>query len=131
MAGRILVIEFDDAASADTLRARIDKATRDGKRYRVIGLFSRPNGPWCTCGSNKVSDRAKGRAKTKWSRKYGFRICTECNRYVGDLGGLKNLVAPDDIISPPIADLQDSRNNKVWKGMFYLGILSLLPRPKG
>lgn len=127
MAGRILVIEFDDAAQADALRARIDKATQSGKRYRTIGLFSRPRGPYCSCGANHVSERGKP-AKSKWSRKYGFRICTNCNKYLPELYGLKNLIAPEEIIEPP--EHEWKYRGQTIRGIFYMGILNALPHTR-
>lgn len=126
MAGRILVIEFDDTAQADALRARIDQATRKGRRYRVIGMFSRPNAPFCTCGSQQITQRGQREVETKWSRKYGFRICTQCNRYTSTLGGLKNLIPIEDIIDPPEAEFLHM--GKTWTGIFYPVIFSMLPR---
>ena len=103
MAGRYLLIEFDDAATADALRAQIDKATRNGKKYRVVGLFSRPGPNFCRCGT-WTTERGKP-ATTKRGPKFGWYVCTTCMLPIPAMSFLKNLLAPKDIISPPRYDI--------------------------
>lgn len=72
---RYLVIEFDDDAQADALRAQIDTATAKGKKFRVVGLFGRPK-TFCSCyidKTNMTNSRVRG-------AKFGWWVCTTCRR---------------------------------------------------
>lgn len=100
MGSRYMLIEFDDEASADALRARIDTATRAGKRFRVVGMFAKPRAPYCQCGK-ETSGRGKP-STLKRGRKFGWWVCTECRRPSGTVASLVNLINPRDIIDPPI-----------------------------
>lgn len=102
MAGRYLLIEFDDAAQADTLRAQIDNATRKGKKFRVVGMFSRPGPKFCRCGT-WTTERGKI-ATTKRGAKFGWMVCTVCKLPAPVMSHLRNLVRPHDIIEPPKYD---------------------------
>lgn len=100
MASRYMLIEFDDAAQADTLRAQIDKATRAGKGFRVVGLFAKPAPPYCNCPKRRWSTTRQGEAKTKTGAKFGWVVCLECKRPVPVMNWLRNLIKPRDIIEP-------------------------------
>lgn len=104
MAGRYLLIEFDDEAAASLLRAQIDAASRKGKRFRVIGLFARPGTP-CSCPYVK-GDRAKDRFKL--GGKLGWWLCTTCRKpRLGD-HQLKNLVPLTEIVNPNVVEGVDA-----------------------
>jgi hypothetical protein len=96
MVSRYLLIEFDDETSATSLREQINKATRSGKLFRVVGLFARP-GSSCQCAptrGEKIKDRF-----TRGS-KFGWWLCTTCNKpRLGD-HQLTNILTPDQIIDP-------------------------------
>lgn len=102
MAGRYLLIEFDDATQADTLRAQIDNATRKGKRFRVIGMFARPGPKFCKC-ETWVTERGKV-STLKSGAKFGWMVCTTCRLPAPVMGYLRNLIRPHDIIDPPKYD---------------------------
>lgn len=68
---RYLLIEFDDNASADALRAQIDDAEENGRRFRVVAMFSKAT-VLCTCPVR--SDKLVHGAKFRWW------LCPECRR---------------------------------------------------
>jgi hypothetical protein len=105
MAGRYLLIEFDDEASAERLRAQINQATRNGKGFRVVGLFARPGPTFCRCGN---WENIKGRPYTPQKRgaRFGWQVCLVCRKPVPVMSFLVNLVKPVDIIKPPSYDIQ-------------------------
>lgn len=105
MAGRFLLIEFDDEASAERLRAQIDSASRAGKKFRVVGMFSRPGPTFCRCG-NWVTQRGRTSTPQKRGRKFGWQVCLQCKKPVPVMSFLTNLVKPVDIIDPPVYDIQ-------------------------
>lgn len=117
MAGRFLLIEFDDEATANRLREQIDVATRKGRGYRVIGLFSRPGPKFCRCGS-WVSTRGN-QATTKRGRKFGWFVCTECKRPAPVMSHLVNLLKPSEIIDPP---MHQTLNGTSELGFYFYGI---------
>lgn len=109
MASRYLLIEFDDEASATRLRGQIDNATRNGKRFRVVGLFAKPTN-YCQCDP-KTHVTMGGQVSTlKRGKKYGWWVCTNCKKPTSALAGLVNLIKPRDIIKPP------KWMSKHWKG---------------
>lgn len=68
---RYLLIEFDDNDSADRMRAQIDSAEGNGKRFRVVGMFSRAT-KLCECATrSETSVRGS---------KYGWWLCPECRK---------------------------------------------------
>lgn len=103
MAGRYLLIEFDDVETANRMRAQIDAASRSGKKFRVIGLFSRPGPEFCRCG-DWISRRGH-QAPTKRGEKFGWTVCLQCKKPVPIMSFLKNLIKPKDIIAPPMYDI--------------------------
>lgn len=65
---RYLLIEVDDNATADRMRAQIDNA---GKPMRVVGLFSKAS-QLCKCDiRSETSVRGV---------KFGWRLCPECRK---------------------------------------------------
>lgn len=72
---KYLLIEFDDDAQADALRAQIDAATAKGKKFRVVGLFARPR-RWCSCYVVKTNMRDR----LVRGKKFGWWTCVECKR---------------------------------------------------
>lgn len=122
MAGRFLLIEFDDEASANALRAQIDNATRKGKRFRVIGLYSRPGPTFCRCG--KWINSKTQKSTLKRGQKFGWEVCTVCKKPAPIMSFLKNLLKPEEIIDPPLTEV-DNRSL-----MFYNYGLSLPTRAR-
>lgn len=98
MAGRYLLIEFDDEASASSLRAQIDNATKKGKRFRVVGLFARP-GTSCIC---LITQGQRAKDIVQRGGKFGWWLCKTCGKpRLGD-HQLKNLITPPEILSPSL-----------------------------
>lgn len=127
MASRYLLIEFDDEASASRLREQIDTATKSGKRFRVIGLFSKPTPPYCQC-KKETTTKTQG-STLKRGRKFGWLVCTVCKRPSSSLSGLVNLIRPRDIIDPQMYDPIYTEWGKDQL-MSYPLLLTLLPRKK-
>ena len=116
MAGRYLLIEFDDEAAAERLRAQINTATRAGKKFRVVGLFSRPGPIFCRCG-NWESSRGRPFTPQQRGRKFGWQVCLVCKKPVPTMTFLVNLVRPVDIIDPPLYDIQGKQ-----LGFYHYGL---------
>lgn len=76
MPARYLLIEFDDEAQAEALRAQIDTATLKGKKFRVVGMFARPT-RWCSCFYTTAKYK-------EWNlqrgAKFGWWVCPTCRR---------------------------------------------------
>lgn len=121
MAGRFLLIEFDDEATASRLREQIDAATRKGKPYRVTGLFARPSG-FCSCESRVWINDRTGASKTKVGAKFGWVVCTECKRPLPLMSFLKNLIAPSDIIQPTRHDMITTKGQHIDVGFYSYGL---------
>lgn len=96
MASRYLLIEFDDDKQAESLKKKIDKATKSGKGFRVIGYYARPSN-WCKCFR-----RYKNQQEWKIARgpKLGWWICLECRKPMVRSHHLVNLLKMGDIIKP-------------------------------
>ena len=125
MAGRFLLIEFDDEESANALRAKIEDASKRGKRFRVVGMFSRPGPTFCRCG-NWVTQRGRTSTPTKRGEKFGWSVCLQCRKPVPVMGFLKNLVRPVDIINPPVYDIQGKQ-----LGFYTYGLTAVTQGIKG
>jgi hypothetical protein len=97
MPSRYLLIEFDDEASAERLRAQIDNATKAGKRFRVVGLFAKPRG-YCACDPQKQITTKTQTSTLKRGRRLGWWVCTVCGRPAQNNAALTNLLKPKDII---------------------------------
>lgn len=99
MGSRYLLIEFDDDAASDTLRAQIDKATRSGKKFRVVGLFAKPRN-LCECSKYQLQDYRAAERVVRGAR-FGWWLCRRCKKArMGD-HQLENLMTPADIIDAP------------------------------
>lgn len=120
MASRYLLIEFDDEASANRLRAQIDNATTSGKRFRVVGLFAKPQAPFCACPSEQQIQTKTHDSTLKRGRKLGWWMCTVCKRPAQNNSALINLMKPKDIINLPFWEN--------WKYRWFNYIPSLGPR---
>lgn len=105
MAGRYLLIEFDDAKAADALRAQIDAASHKGKRYRAVGLFAIPGPTFCECGTHTNTKTQKSTLKR--GRKFGWWVCTVCQKPQSHMR-LTNLIGVEDIIRPRLSRLKDA-----------------------
>ena len=80
------------------LKQQIDAATRAGKRFRVVGLFAKPQAPYCRCGK-EIQTKTQN-STLKRGRKFGWWVCTECKRPAASISGLVNLLTKRDIIEP-------------------------------
>ena len=109
MAGRYLLIEFDDETQASRLREQIDNASLAGKSFRVVGLFVKPGPKFCRCGT-WISGRGT-KATTKYGRKFGWMVCTTCKRPAPIISFLRNLVQPEEIIKPNTHQSLDDKMN--------------------
>ena len=116
MASRYMLIEFDDAEQAGKLHAQIDAASHAGKPFRVVGLFAKPQAPYCQCG--KETTTRQQASTLKRGAKFGWWVCTECKRPAASISGLVNLIAPDDIIRP------NTFRAKLYDLMFYFYSIS-------
>jgi len=120
MAGRYLLIEFDDEAAAERLRAQINQATQAGKRFRVVGFFSRPGPDFCKCGT-WVTERGQP-ATTKIGRKFGWVVCTVCKKPAPVMSFLRNLLKPVDIIDPPLYSIGRAGHAPQPMGFYTVGL---------
>lgn len=96
MAGRYLLIEFDDDTAASLLREQINRAAKAGKKFRVVGLFARP-GKTCGCAyipGERSADRVARGAKLGWW------VCSTCKRPRHGNHQLKNLITPPEVVEP-------------------------------
>lgn len=86
---RYLVVELDDNAAADRMRAQIDAATEAGKGMRVAGMFAVPM-TWCPC------PRPEGYHKGEVVRgsKLGWWVHKICRRARFGTHDLVNLIKP-------------------------------------
>lgn len=98
MAGRYLLIEFDNEAEASSLRAQIDTASSKGRPFRVVGIYARP-GTTCIC---IISSGQRAKAMVKRGSKFGWWLCQTCGKPRLGNHELKNLLTPPDIISPAL-----------------------------
>lgn len=110
MAARYLLIEFDDEASSTHLREQIDNATQKGRKFRIVGLFGRPNDKTCQCSFTK-GERSRDRIAR--GGKLGWWVCTTCKLpRLGD-HQLLNLLSVLDILKPHL----------------FSGVDTLMPNP--
>ena len=98
MAGRYLLIEFDNEAEASSLRAQIDTASSKGRPFRVVGIYARP-GTTCIC---IISSGQRAKSMVKRGSKFGWWLCQSCGKPRLGNHDLKNLLIPSDIISPAL-----------------------------
>lgn len=90
---RALVIEFEDDEAALKLKQQIETATKNGKRFRVVGLFAIPN-RWCSCPT------PEGYHKDEIQRgaKYGWWVHVVCRRPRLGTHPTVNLLKPDEVL---------------------------------
>ena len=100
MGARYLLVEFDDAESADKLRQQLDDRTRAGRPFRVVGLFAKPTRT-CECDPETAVTNRTGESRLRRGRKLGWWVCSVCKRPDPQLTGLRNLLKPQDIIDSP------------------------------
>lgn len=117
---RYLLIEFDQTAQADALRAQIDAATRKGKPFRVVGVFAKPGPTFCQCAT-WVSSRVKS-STLKRGKKFGWDVCTECKRPAPIINFLRNLLEPSEIIDPQLTEIKGVDGIKRKLGFYFYGI---------
>jgi len=84
--GRYILVEVDDNATADRLRAQIDKVG-EAKGMRIVGLFSKAS-TLCECSIR--SERSVRGAKLGWW------VCPQCRRPKNNSGqNLWNMLDDD------------------------------------
>lgn len=91
---RYLLIEFDNDAQCDSLRAKIDTASEAGKPFRVRGMYQRPV-RWCGCPKS-TAYRDKDRFAI--GERFGWWVCRECRRARVGSHQLKNLIPVDQLV---------------------------------
>jgi len=95
--GKYLLLEFESDDQADALISKIVRAheagQKDGRRFRVAGIFQRPPRKRCEC--TFVSDQERRRSRRS-HYKTGFSYCTKCKRVApGYQGPLNQLIDPE------------------------------------
>ena len=116
MAGRYLLIEFDDAESANALRTQIDSASRKGKKYRAVGLFAIPGPTFCDCGK-ETSTRTEG-SSLKRGKKFGWWVCSICKK-PSTMMRLNNLIGVEEIISPRLTKRREALTKQLVDLIHY------------
>lgn len=116
MGARYLLIEFDDEASANRLREQIDAATRKGKKYRIVGLFARPN-RFCRCGTWTTTRNVN--SSLKRDAKFGWSVCVNCKRPAPTMGFLRNLLKVGEVIDPVIDDVYNDEAGTHQRFQFF------------
>ena len=94
---RLVLVEFEDDATADAYRAKIDTASRNGRHYRVIGFFAKPRS-WCKCYRSTETFKTWN---IQQGAKFGWWVCPDCHKAVVHNQQLANLMSRDDIIDQP------------------------------
>src|SRR5690606_21262112 len=99
MSMRYVLVEFDDDATADAFRAKIDSATKSRKKYRVVGLFARPK-RYCRCATSRSNyvERTTKTAKALKGGKFGWWVCPECKRSRFGDQHPNNLIPREDLL---------------------------------
>ena len=95
--GRYVLIEFDDKEAAAKLKKQIDSATKNGRPFRVVGYFAKPDGPYCTCGKD-TEERTKP-SSLKRMPKTGWLKCQACGLY-SSMVQPRNLLGVERLINP-------------------------------
>jgi hypothetical protein len=88
---RYVLVEVDDLATAERLRAQIDKASIAGKPMRIAGLFAAPTS-WCSC------PKSEGYHKNEVVRgsKLGWWVHRVCRKARPGTHNLANLITVTD-----------------------------------
>lgn len=120
MASRYMLIEFDDEASATKLKSQIDSATHAGKKFRVVGLFAKPQAPYCRCGKETTTKTQT--TSLKRGKRFGWWVCTECKRPAASISGLVNLLTKSDIIRPSTFESDHQGLGKHTMAFFFYSI---------
>jgi len=95
--GKYLLLEFESDDQADALISKIVRAheagQKDGRRFRVAGIFQRPPKKRCECDFPSTQERQRSRRR---HYKTGFTYCVKCKRVVkGYQGPLNQLIDPE------------------------------------
>lgn len=120
MASRYLLLEFDDEVSATKLKQQIDAATRAGKKFRVVGLFAKPQAPYCRCGKETTTKTQA--TSLKRGKRFGWWVCTECKRPAASIAGLVNLLTKRDIIEPSTFETQSKEFGNHTQAFYFFSI---------
>lgn len=125
MSSRYVLIEFDDKEAALKLKGQIDKATRAGKPFRVVGYFAKPEAPYCMCG-REVTEATKASSLIR-NEKSGLYKCKLCGLY-SNLTSPKNLLKLEKVINPPTYQGKHYRTGEVVEWVHHFLTLTALGR---
>lgn len=125
MSGRYVLVEFDDKDAAIKLKKQIDKASRAGRPFRVVGYFLKPDAPYCLCG-REVEETNKPISLAR-NHKYGVSKCTECGLYSSRVDP-RNQLTPEKIINPPVFKGIHYRTKEVVEWVHYFLTVSAVAR---
>lgn len=119
--GRYLLIEFDEAESAVKLKKQVDQAARSGKSFRVIGYYASPEVDMsCECDPDSYTfNRGRPYSPSKQVHKTGWTKCLDCGKYRQHYIMMKNLLAPEKIIKPPLHKMREYFTKKIANFYHY------------
>lgn len=125
--GRYLLIEFDESESAVKLKKQIDQAARSGKKFRVVGYFASPDiDKYCTCDpETHTFNKGRPYSPIKQVAKTGWAHCQVCGNYRRPYM-MKNLLAPEKIINPPLHRMKEHFSKKLKQFYNYTGHITTI-----
>lgn len=72
---RYVLVEFIDDGTADNFCKKISEATARGQKFRLAGLFAKPQ-KWCEC----TPSFGYHKNQVVMGSKYGWWVCSVCRR---------------------------------------------------
>jgi len=72
---RYVLVEFSDDSTANAFCKRISEATANGQKFRLAGLFAKPQ-KWCEC----TPSFGYQKNQVVMGGKYGWWVCSVCRR---------------------------------------------------
>lgn len=113
---RYIVLEYIDNEEAEEAVRQQNKATKNGDRTRVIGMFAPPKIFACKC------DRVDGkyrRAKAERGDKFGWWLCGTCNKPRSGGHNLNNLIPLNEVLGKGPSGMtildRDNGSHYEWK----------------
>lgn len=101
---RYIVLEVSDNKVAETLLEAFNQKTKHGWPARVVGLFVKP-GRTCVCVNWHTANYREDKARHSWSggvergEKFGWWVCTNCNKPRKAGHTLVNQLLPSQVFS--------------------------------